>query len=71
MNSTVLLRKLIAIERMVGKTDNNTLRELIYEAEDYLIQMQSTQAKSFLAEAWRDGIVPSQLRSRAPNTPAS
>lgn len=68
MNSTVLLRKLIAIERMVGKTDNNTLRGLVYDAEDYLIQMQSAQAKSFLAEAWRDGMAPAQLL-RASNTP--
>jgi len=68
MNCTVLLRKLIAIERMVGKADNNTLRSLVYDAEDYLIQMQSAQAKSFLAEAWRDGIAPSQLLSRASDT---
>ncbi|HVN92762.1 MAG TPA: hypothetical protein VMT38_03650 [Terracidiphilus sp.] len=67
MNSTILLRKLIAIERMVGKTDNNTLRSLIYEAEDYLIQMQSTQAKSFLAEAWREGVAPAQVLARAPH----
>ncbi|HEY1804668.1 MAG TPA: hypothetical protein VGG45_09310 [Terracidiphilus sp.] len=68
MNSTVLLRKLITIERLVGKTDNNTLRSLVYEAEDYLIQMQSAQAKSFLAEAWREGIAPAQLLARAPET---
>jgi hypothetical protein len=71
MNSTILLRKLIAIERMVGKTDNNTLRSLVYDAEDYLIQMQSTQAKSFFAEAWRESIVPAQLLGRASNTSAS
>lgn len=65
MNSTVLLRKLIAIERMVGKTDNNTLRGLVFDAEDYLIQMQSAQAKSFLAEAWRDGIGPREVLRRA------
>ncbi len=68
MNSTILLRKLIAIERMVGKTDNNTLRGLVYDAEEYLIQMQSAQAKSFLAEAWREGIAPAQLL-RASITP--
>jgi hypothetical protein len=65
MNSTILLRKLIAIERMVGKADSNTLRGLIYDAEDYLIEMQSAQAKSFLAEAWRDGIAPSSVLRRA------
>ena len=71
MNSTVLLRKLIAIERMVGNTDNNTLRGLVYDAEDYLIQMQSAQAKRFLSEAWREGIAPAQLLTRASNTPTS
>jgi len=65
MNSTILLRKLIAIERMVGKTDNTTLRSLIYDAEDYLIQMQGAQAKSFLAGAWRDAIAPSDVLRRA------
>ena len=68
MNSTVLLRKLIAIERMVGKTDNNTLRELVYDAEDYLIQMQSAQANSFLAKAWREGVAPVEVLTRASST---
>ncbi len=68
MNTTILLRKLIAIERMVGKTDNDTLRGLVYDAEDYLIQMQSAQAKSFLAEAWRDGIAPRQVLQRTSET---
>ena len=71
MNSTILLRKLIAIERMVGKTDNNTLRGLVYVAEDYLIQMQSAQAKSFLAEAWREGVVPHDLLRSASQTSTS
>ncbi len=68
MNCTVLLRKLIAIERLVGKTDDNTLRGLVYEAEDYLIQMQSAQAKSFMAEAWREGIAPTQVLVRTSET---
>jgi hypothetical protein len=65
MNSTILLRKLIAIERMIGKADNNTLRALVCDAEDYLIQMQGAQAKSFLAKAWREGIAPPELLRRA------
>jgi len=56
MNSTVLLRKLIAIERQIGKTDPNTLRSLVLDAEDYLLQTQKQQADSFLAEAWREGV---------------
>lgn len=54
MNGTILLRKLIAIERMIGKVDSNTLRNLIYDAEDYLIQMQSAECKSFFREAISD-----------------
>ncbi|MGD0154499.1 MAG: hypothetical protein ABSB50_00280 [Terracidiphilus sp.] len=54
MNTTVLLRKLIAIERMIGKTDANTLRGLVFDAEDYLLGMQKEQADSFLAQAWRE-----------------
>ena len=54
MNGTILLRKLIAIERMIGKADANTLRNLLYDAEDYLIQMQSAECKSFFREAVRD-----------------
>jgi hypothetical protein len=51
MNCTILLRKLIAIERMIGKTDDATLRNLLFDAEDYLIQLQSEQGKSFFREA--------------------
>jgi len=65
MNNTILLRKLIAIERMIGRADNNTLRGLIYEAEECVIQMQSEQARSFLAEAWRESIAPLDVLSRA------
>ena len=51
MNWTILLRKLIAIEHMVGKADENTLRNLLFDAEDCLIQMQTAQEKSFFQEA--------------------
>jgi len=66
MNSAILLRKLIAIERMIGRTDNNTLRSLVYDAEECLIQMQSEQARGFLAEAWRESIAPLDVLSGAP-----
>ena len=51
MNCTILFRKLIAIERMIGKADDDTLRNLLYDAEDCVIQMQSAQGKSFFQEA--------------------
>lgn len=51
MNGTVLLRKLIAIERLIGKAEDDTLRNLLYDAEDYLIRMQSIRGDSFFHEA--------------------
>ncbi len=36
MNHTVLLRKLLAIERSIGNASNGTLRNLIYDAQNYL-----------------------------------
>lgn len=55
MNCTILLRKLIAIERMIGKAEDDTLRNLLYDAEDYLVQMQSAQSNSLLRETLREG----------------
>jgi hypothetical protein len=40
MNHTLLLKKLIAIECAIGVASNSTLRELVYEAELYLLQVQ-------------------------------
>ena len=60
MNSTVLLRKLIAIERLVGRADSNTLRSLLFEIEEYVIAAQKQQAESFLSRAWRDEVTPPQ-----------
>jgi hypothetical protein len=53
MNSTILLQKLIAIERSIGMADNGTIRQLVYEAEDYLLQIQRDRAQSFLQDSWR------------------
>jgi hypothetical protein len=54
MNCTILLRKLIAIERMIGKAEDDTLRNLLYDAEDFVVQMQSVQGKSFVCAALRE-----------------
>jgi hypothetical protein len=40
MNHTILLQKLIAIERAIGVETNNTIRDLVYDAENHLLQMQ-------------------------------
>jgi len=53
MNHTVLLQKLIAIERSIGTADNGTLRELVYEAEDCLLKIQKERAQSFILDSWR------------------
>lgn len=51
--TTVLLRKLLAIERAIGAADNTTLRELVNEAEECLLQMQKERAESVTMEAWQ------------------
>lgn len=53
MNWTILLRKLIAIEHMIGKADADTLRNLVCDAQDCLIQMQSAEEKRFFEDALR------------------
>jgi hypothetical protein len=53
MNHTILLQKLIAIEKSIGATDNTTLRQLVHEAEDYLLQLQKERAQSFFLDSWR------------------
>jgi hypothetical protein len=56
MNNTVLLQKLIAIERSIGTADNGTLRQLVYEAEDCLLQIQKERAQSFILDSGRGAI---------------
>lgn len=46
MNPTILLQKLIAIERAIGVASNNTLRDLVYDAESYLLQMQKEEVEA-------------------------
>jgi len=53
MNNTVLLQKLIAIERSIGTVDNRTLRQLVYEAEDCLLEIQKESAQSFTLDSSR------------------
>ncbi len=54
MNHTLLLQKLIAIERAIGATSNNTLRDLVYEAEGYLLQMQREEVEAWAARPERE-----------------
>ena len=54
MNQTILLQKLIAIERAIGVASNNTVRDLVYEAEGYLLQMQKEEVEALAARPERD-----------------
>ncbi len=40
MNHTLLLQKLIAIERAIGVASNNTIRNMVYESQSHLLKMQ-------------------------------
>jgi hypothetical protein len=40
MNHTVLLQKLIAIERAIGVANNSTVRNMVHESQSHLLQMQ-------------------------------
>jgi hypothetical protein len=39
---------------MIGRVEIDTLRNLLYDAEDCVLQIQSAQSKSFLREALRE-----------------
>jgi|HubBroStandDraft_5_1064220.scaffolds.fasta_scaffold343159_1 hypothetical protein len=45
MNITVLLAKLIEVERSIGVESETMLRKRLYEAEDYALQMQKEMAE--------------------------
>jgi hypothetical protein len=42
----------LLIERMIGKSEPDTLRNLLYDAEDYVIGLQSGQARAVLKDQW-------------------
>lgn len=51
ITTTVLLKKLLTIERAIGTADHTTLRELVNEAEECLLQMQKERVESFMQDA--------------------
>ena len=55
-NSTVLLQKLIALESSIGKANNAKLRQLVHEAEDYLLQLQKEHAQGLFKDCWRTAL---------------
>lgn len=45
INHTILLQKLIAIERAIGTASNKTIRDMVYDAENHLLQMQREEVQ--------------------------
>jgi hypothetical protein len=63
VTSTDLLQKLITIERSIGSAPNSTIREMVQDAQEGLLQMQKEQAEGLLAGAWRGAMLrPESLR---------
>jgi hypothetical protein len=54
MNHTLLLQKLIAIERAIGVANNNNLRNMVYEAEGYLLEMQREEVEGLRVQPERE-----------------
>lgn len=49
MSYTVLLQKLLVIESAIGKVPSGTVRDLVQEAQDYLLKLQKERAEIALA----------------------
>jgi hypothetical protein len=63
MDSTGLMHKLLAIERAIGVESNRTIREMVEDAQDCLLQIQKERAEGLSARAWSDAMPrPNMLR---------
>ncbi len=56
MNHTILLRKLIAIERSIGAVNNSTIRDLLQDAETYVLEMQKESVETLLTRPGHDDL---------------
>jgi len=65
MTCTDLLNKLITIERSIGVVPNSTLRGMVEDAQDCVLEMQKETAEGFLAEAWREAMLRPELLPKA------
>lgn len=54
MNCTLLLQKLIGIERSIGKVDCTTLRAMVLEAQEFVLQMQKERAETLIHRSYRE-----------------
>jgi len=48
MSHTVLLQKLLVIESAIGKVPNGAVRDLVQEAQLYLLNLQKERAETSL-----------------------
>jgi hypothetical protein len=55
MNTSVLLEKLVQIERSIGIETNNTLRAMVLDAQDCALALQKSLAQHLRAESRRAG----------------
>ncbi len=65
MNLTILLQKLIAIERSVGVASNSALRNSLHDAQEYLLQTQKESVEGSWKEAGWDPAQPFNFLRRA------
>ncbi len=61
MNHADLLRKLIAIERFIGAVTNSKIRDLVQDAQTYLLEMQRERVETLHTGPGRDGSQPRSL----------
>jgi len=54
MSHHILLQKLISIEKAIGSANNCALRDLVYDAQTYLLEMQKERAKPVHPERRHD-----------------
>jgi hypothetical protein len=58
MNPTVLLEKLIEIERSIGSETNTTLRNKVLEAQEYVLEMQKETVERLRRQPRSIGMTP-------------
>jgi hypothetical protein len=58
MNTTVLLQKLIEIERSIGVETNATIRNQVLDLQDHVLEMQKQTLESLRKQPARFGLEP-------------
>jgi len=58
MNTTVLLQKLIEIERSIGVETNATIRNQVLDLQDYVLEMQKQTLENLRKQPRHFGLEP-------------